>query len=287
MAIEERICFAKVEGLGNDFVLIDARARPAWLTAEAAVRWCDRRRGVGADGVLTLLPPVSPGARAFMHVYNADGSEPEMCGNGLRCVVAALADGEATGAVAIDTPAGLRSGETVAPGVYRTEVGIARIGERRPDIGVPEVVEAGWSVSVGNPHLVLWTAADPRALARAHGSRLERHPASVSGVNVGFARVIRSGGAVHGPEIELVVHERGAGITQACGTGAAAAVAAGAASGRVDRAATVHLPGGACRLHLSPEPGPASAWSVRLEGPARIVFRGESVEPPTGLRQRV
>ena len=163
-----RIPFAKVEGLQNDFLLVDARDAPVWMTAEAAAHWCDRRRGVGADGVLTLLPPTGGGAAARMHIYNADGSEPEMCGNGLRCVVAVLA--EPGSEVTIETPAGLRSGAVLRPDWIRTEMGTARPTGRVADSGLDEVAEPGWAWSLGNPHLVLWTDADPERLVRIHGA---------------------------------------------------------------------------------------------------------------------
>lgn len=272
-----RIPFAKVEGLGNDFVLIDARAQPGWLTAEAAAQWCDRRRGVGADGVLTLLPATRADGAPRMHIYNADGSEPEMCGNGLRCVVAVL--GADAGEVRVDTPAGPRSGALLRPGWARTALGVARPGARVDALGVPEVEEAGWVWSLGNPHLVLWTDVDPMSLARAHGARLERHPAFPHGVNVGFART-------HAPGVvELVVHERGAGITRACGTGAAAAAATAVATGRAERAVEVRLPGGACRVEVEPVRGAGDDRAVSLEGPARVAFRGELEVSASALRR--
>jgi diaminopimelate epimerase len=261
--------------------LIDAREAAGWMNAEAAARWCDRRRGIGADGVLTLLRPTEPGAAARMHIYNADGSEPEMCGNGLRCAVSVLAGPETEGELRVETPAGLRGATVLRPGWVRTALGIARPEGRVADVDLEAAVEAGWAWSLGNPHLVLWTEADPAALAQAHGARLERHAAFPRGVNVGFARM-RGPGAV-----ELVVHERGVGITLACGTGAAAAAAAAVASGRAEGDVDIELPGGRCRASVGPLEGEGGARAVSLEGPARVVFRGELDLPRSALRQRV
>lgn len=276
-----RVPFIKVEGLANDFILVDARSGGPWVTGAVARRWCDRRRGIGADGVLTMLP--SRTGAAFMHIYNSDGSEPEMCGNGLRCAVAFVTgalgpDGSASEArVSLETPAGLRDGVLSGPGLVRTQLGAARAEGRLDDLDLPEALEPGWRISMGNPHLVVWVEGDVDVAARDHGARLERHPAFPEGVNVGFARL-------EAPDrVRLVVHERGAGITQACGTGAAAAAAAARLSGRISGPMTVVLPGGACQVEVSPE------LAVTLEGPARASFWGEAEVSPAELRapQRV
>jgi len=275
-----KVRFAKVEGLGNDFVLVDARRDGIWIRSETAVRWCDRRRGIGADGVLTLLP--SEPAAARMHIYNADGSEPEMCGNGLRCAVAAVS-GEASGArVTLDTPAGPRWGRRVATDRVAAGLGAARRLGRIADLDVDGALEPGWAVSVGNPHLVVWLNGDPQAAAARHGPRLVAHRAFPGGVNVGFARARPDG------TVDLVVHERGSGVTLACGTGAAAAAASAVASGRAVDVVRVELPGGPCRVEVGP-PDPAGEGDrpITLEGPAHEVFEGEIAIVAADIRQRV
>lgn len=278
-----QVSFLKVEGLANDFVLVDARSAGSWIRAETAIRWCDRRRGIGADGVLTLLP--AAGAAAFMHIYNADGSEPEMCGNGLRCVVLVLdrtvsRASEPDAEVAVETPAGLRAGRVVAPGQIRTRIGRAQIRGRLEGLEVPSARGPGWVVSTGNPHLVVPVGDEPRELAEVHGPRLERHPAFPEGVNIGFARGLEDG------EVELVVFERGAGITQACGTGAAAAAAVSRRTRAAPGPVRIRLPGGSCTVWGRPVPG-SDDLEMELEGPARVAFRGQIDVEPAELRQRL
>lgn len=278
--------FLKVEGLGNDFLLIDLR-RPAdgpvaphrgprtpqadpdnlerRLTdlRERATALCDRRTGVGADGLLIVAPPRTPGAAGMMIVVNHDGSRPEMCGNGLRCVALFLADGP--GELLVDTDAG--------PKPCRVVPADATAGEVEVDMGRAEAlgerVVAGRSFaafSLGNPHAVAFVAAgeDPEQLARSLGPIVERDPQFPARTNVEFARVEADGG------VTLWVWERGCGITAACGTGACATVAAALAQGRVarDAATRVQLPGGSLSIRLRDN-------RVWMTGPARLVFRGE------------
>ncbi len=260
-----RLPFTKVEGLGNDFILFDARHEPRWIRPEVAAELCNRRRGVGADGVLTLLPP-DAGQAAFMHIYNADGTEPEMCGNGLRCAILSLEPAPLPEpGILVGTPAGPRRGRVTSPGWVRADLGRAEVG--RTIEGVEDEAGVGQEVLVGNPHLVLWGASDPMERAQRHGQELEHHEAFPNRVNVGFARWREPDG------IELVVYERGSGITRACGTGAAAAATAAVASGRAkaDQRVEVDLPGGTCHLEVASE---AEGYRVWLEGPARAVFEG-------------
>jgi diaminopimelate epimerase len=273
------LAFAKVEGLGNDFVVIDERQGGTSLSTAERVRLCDRHFGVGADGVLSVQ--ASDEGLARMHVTNADGSVPEMCGNGLRCVAWWLASrGEAprgapflldTGAgpkevvVALDAPT-VRIG--MGPARFRGVVttGELRAGRLEHD-GVSLTASA---VSMGNPHLVLFDALD--SAVQIAGGRPERwgptlshHPWFPEGANVGFAR--QTGDQA----LDLVVCERGAGLTLACGTGACAAVAAHVEAGRVpaETPIEVTLPGGPLRITVS-----ADLSAVAMEGPARIVFEG-------------
>jgi diaminopimelate epimerase len=245
--------FAKYEGLGNDFVVIEGE--PDGVSKGDAVRLCDRRLGVGADGVLIV-------SGDKMRVINADGSVPEMCGNGIRCVALhlAIARGIERGTIVIATDAGprpceiIRSGESAS---VRVDMGNVRfVGEREVD-GVK--LQLG---DAGNPHAILfgeYSNADIDAL----GPRLAMHAAFAAGTNVEFARVKDDG------SIDLIVWERGVGRTLACGTGACATAVVALAKGLVrGPRVRVTLPGG----DLEIEPGEPTF----MTGPARFVFRGET-----------
>jgi diaminopimelate epimerase len=255
--------FWKYHGLGNDFIVVEG---PPLMDPARAYRLCDRRRGIGADGVLTILPPEDGGA-AYMHIYNSDGSVAAMCGNGIRCVARHLADARGlSGEIRIETDSGIKTclvhrgtrgeveGVTVDMGTARLE------GEQDFEVGT-ETLHA-LRVSMGNPHAVIFGAAS-RARAESVGPAVER--LVPGGVNVGFADP--------GPDgIDLVVWERGAGLTDACGTGACAAAVAAVRAGRTrgDAPVEVRLPGGALQITVGPD------LSVRMKGPAERVFDGET-----------
>lgn len=264
MAPVPRLRFVKYQGLGNDFVLVEGPL----LDAAGARRLCDRRRGVGGDGLLTVLPPRTPGAVATMHLYNSDGSVAAMCGNGIRCLARHLAEVRGlSGELLIDTDAGPRActvhrapgGEVEAVSV---EMGPARLeGEQDFAVGAERLHAV--RVSMGNPHAVLFDAPT-RERATAVGPAIER--AVEGGVNVGFARPGPSG-------IDLVVWERGAGLTDACGTGACAAAVASARAGLVPtgRPVEVRLPGGALAITVAED-----LTRVTMRGPAERAFEGEA-----------
>jgi diaminopimelate epimerase len=256
--------FTKYHGLGNDFVVVNG----LHLDAARAVRLCDRHRGLGADGVLSILPPRTPGAVATMRVHNPDGSLALMCGNGIRCVARHLAEaGPLPAQLTIDTDSGPRActihrgagGEVEAVSV---EMGPARVdGEQVFTVGEEKLRTV--RVDLGNPHAVLF---EPPSLERAGriGPAIERQVPG--GVNVGLAR---PGQGV----IDLVVWERGAGLTTACGTGACAAAVASVRSGAIPAGAPVEvrLPGGSLTVTVS-----ADLSSVVMRGPAVRVFQGET-----------
>jgi len=256
--------FAKWHGLGNDFVLVEGIV----VDPARARRICDRRRGIGADGVVAILPPRTPGATAAMHITNSDGSVAEMCGNAIRCVARQLAESRRLdGVVRIDTDAGTKdctlhrapSGEIVAVSV---EMGAARL-EGEQDFRVGAETLHATRVSMGNPHAVIFDAPT-RERADAVGPQIER--AVPGGVNVGFARPAAGG-------LDLVVWERGAGLTDACGTGACAAAVAALRRGAVKPGAPVEvrLPGGALEITVA-----ADLSRVVMRGPAERVFAGEA-----------
>lgn len=242
--------FWKMEGLGNDFVMIPG---PRTLAETEIAALCDRRRGVGADGVLVVTPGDGQVGMAY---FNADGSAAEMCGNGLRCVARlAVETGMVSGSeFSVETPVGPRR-VRVGSSEVTAELGPVTVGERRR-IG-DRVFRL---VSVGNPHAVTW-ADDPEdvALTVMAESLQDRFPA---GVNVEVAAVESS------DRISMRVWERGVGETAACGTGAVAAVAAGVAQGLVRPRTEVMLRGGRAEVEL----GEGTSW---ITGPARLVYRGE------------
>jgi diaminopimelate epimerase len=212
-----RLRFVKYQGLGNDFLVVDGPL----MDADRARRLCDRRRGVGGDGVLTVLPPRSPGAVATMHIYNSDGSVAAMCGNGIRCVARHLAETRGlSGDLVVDTDAGPRRclvhrGATGQVDAVSVEMGPAAV-EGEQDFEVRGERHRAVRVDMGNPHAVLFEPPS-RERAAEVGPAIERLVAG--GVNVGFARPGPGG-------IDLVVWERGSGLTDACGTGACAAAVA-------------------------------------------------------------
>lgn len=302
--LTRRLPFVKMNGLGNDFIVVDIRSETAWetlLTDPAAVRrLCDRHRGIGADGILAILPAETVGAVATMRVHNADGSRAEMCGNGLRCVARFLFEQPLPGLsfslpkaeLVIDTGAGpLRC---VLALLESGVLGSIEIDMGRPSVPVPSqvslVVDPEMAamelslVSMGNPHAVRFCdAADSYEslfeLARRFGPQIEQHPFFAHKTNVEFVRVrdqFASG-------LEVVVWERGCGITQACGTGACAAMVAACRRGMMSfgRRCEVRLPGGVLEVTVAPD-----LSAVHMRGPAETVFFGEyetsSIMAPDG-----
>lgn len=264
--------FFKYQGLGNDFVVIDRRKSGEDVDAALSRRVCDRHFGVGADGVLSILPEAGTAGR--MVVHNADGSIAEMCGNGLRCVVKYLAEADpakprvidvATGAGVLNCEIGWRDGEvdtvTVAMGPARLEAPILPNGG--PFVGKSIEGLVGTAVSMGNPHLVLLDT--PPSEAARLGPGLEVHPLFVQRTNVEFVEPRPEGG------LRVAVWERGVGLTLACGTGACAAVVANGLAGRgpFDAWVPVQLPGGLLEIKVARD-----LTQVWLKGPVRFVFEG-------------
>jgi diaminopimelate epimerase len=265
--------FFKYQGLGNDFVVIDRRSSAQDVDDALTRQLCDRHFGIGADGVLSILP--EPGIAGRMVVHNADGSVAEMCGNGLRCVVKYLAehDPEKPSKLAIATGAGVLESEiewgeqgvqrvTVAMGAARLEAPILPQGG--PFVRKTIEGHLGTAVSMGNPHLVLLDV--PPSQAGKLGPALELHPWFPQRTNVEFVQPRAEGG------LTVSVWERGVGLTLACGTGACAAVVASALEGRspFGEWVPVALPGGLLDIKVQ-----ADLSQVWLRGPVRFVFEGK------------
>ncbi|KAK4536878.1 hypothetical protein CDCA_CDCA10G2903 [Cyanidium caldarium] len=312
--------FAKYEGLGNDFILVDERHQPETsLTPASAVRLCDRHFGIGADGVIIALAPTQPDTDLRMRIFNSDGSEPEMCGNGIRCLAKFLAETDADAAPTrryrVQTLAGLIVPELLPDGQVCVDMGApvlepAAVPARLPATssfeGVPVAVETTldedtarlphppatggehrWqvtAVSMGNPHCILFVDEATWQWADAHldaiGPQFEHHPAFPQRTNTEFVQVCGE------RKLRVLVWERGAGRTLACGTGACATVVAAMLAGVIPR--TRHLPvsgtGAApppdtCLVYLPGGPLHIE-WRLRdqhvlMTGPARRVFAGE------------
>jgi diaminopimelate epimerase len=270
--------FAKYEGLGNDFIVLDL-ARKEELDAKFVSALCDRRFGIGADGVLVVLPPsVGSETAARMWVINADGSVPEMCGNGLRCVALHLARARGAGdlEVVVETDSGPRRCSVRRRGAdeadVRVDMGVVRVRERRQLRVDGEVLDLA-IVDAGNPHAVLFRP-DPSADLARLGPAIAQHEFFPQGINVELV-------AARGAAFEVFVWERGVGPTLACGTGACAVVAEACALGlaSASTAVSVRLPGG--RLSVTHD---ASSGRTELEGPARLVFQGEASTPAIVVR---
>ncbi len=246
--------FVKMEGLGNDFIVVDGPLHPSGTDVAS---WCRRRTGIGADGLLA----VAPGAGAVhMQYWNADGSPAEMCGNGLRCVARyahrrGLVDAPA---FTVLTAVGERAVIVREDATVRASLGPVGFD----DPGPLEI--AGYrleSVSVGNPHAVAFVEDCYSVPVDALGPIVEGDPHYPQRTNVEFAT------AVARDRIHLRVWERGVGETLACGTGAVAAAAAAYRRGVTDSRVTVVLPGGALDVEIADD----EAW---IEGPATFVFSG-------------
>jgi diaminopimelate epimerase len=272
--------FAKLHGTANDFVYVDAREGFPGDPAALAPRLCDRRRGIGADGLILVERPTSRDADCRMVIYNADGTRPEMCGNGIRGLAKFVRDRGLVTAepLRVETDAGLR--------IVHIEAANGRVVRVTVDMGVPvwdgraipvaadgevidrplEVAGRKWRVtcvSMGNPHCVVFVDDDPAGLPLAEiGPRFEHHAFFPKRINTEFVRVVS-------PErLVMRVWERGAGETMACGTGACAVAVAAARTGRAGRRVVVVLPGGELEIDWRADD------RVLMTGDAVEVFEG-------------
>ncbi len=255
--------FWKWEGLGNDFVLVVTPEGPPAGAEALARQICHRHYGVGADGLVFVTPgPTGPG----MEIYNSDGSLASMCGNGLRCLAAmvrreGLCPGEA---FTVDTRSGPRQVRILAsadPWMVEVDMGQPQPLEGPEFIMLDEAVRPCATLSMGNPHRVVFVEDVQAVELERHGPVLERrHP---QGLNVEFVQVLAP------DHLAVRVWERGVGPTLACGTGACAALVAASQAGLAGRRARVDLPGGTLEVNWEPDD------RVRMTGPARHLFGGE------------
>ena len=244
--------FVKMNGAGNDFVVVNALETPFAPTADQARAIADRKAGEGCDQLIALEPSTT--ADAFMRVWNADGGVVETCGNALRCVGWMLLQSSGKDEVSIDTLGGPTTARRAPGGRITVDMGAPRLDwqqipldEAMDTRGIElqvgpidaPVLHTPGAVSMGNPHVIFFMDHTPDdAFVRGTGSLIEHHPRFPEGVNVGFAHVLAP------DRIRLRVWERGAGLTRACGTGACAALVAAARRGLTRRTATVEVDGG-------------------------------------------
>ncbi|MFO1113764.1 MAG: diaminopimelate epimerase [Rhodospirillales bacterium] len=264
--------FVKMHGLGNDFVVVDARLNPFVPDAAGVRAVADRRTGVGCDQLIVVEPPRNPLADAFMRIRNADGGEVAACGNATRCVAALLMREKGGIHAIVETEAGLLDAEATADGLVGVDMGPVSFDWR--DIPLAEAADTlhlplqvgplsdGVGVSVGNPHAVFFAADAGTVALDRFGPLVERHPLFPERTNVGVAEVLGRG------RLRLRVWERGAGLTRACGTGACAAAVAAARRGLTDRTVAVDLDGGTLRIEWLRDD------HVLMTGPVATAFTG-------------
>ncbi len=265
--------FIKMHGLGNDFVVVDARREPFQLTDAMAKAIADRREGVGCDQLLIMEPPTNGSADVFMRIRNHDGGEVGACGNGTRCVAALVMSELGREAITIETSAGLLQAKAAGPGRVTVDMGEARLGWR--DIPLSEErdtlhlgIENGpladpVGVSMGNPHAVFFVEDVESLPLEELGPTLEHHPLFPERANIGAAEVIGEN------KLRLRVWERGVGETRACGTGACAAAVAAARRGLTGRKVEVVLTGGPLTIEW------LENGHVEMTGPVATSFHGE------------
>ncbi len=272
-----KLKFSKMHGLGNDFVVIDGVRQTVTLTADRLRQLGDRHLGIGFDQLLLVEAPQSQENDFRYRIFNNDGSEVEQCGNGARCFVKFVTEQRLSNkrAIRVETARGVIVPELGEGGLITVDMGAPRfaplqipflaegdaithplqVGDESIDITV---------VSMGNPHAVQVVSHVDTAPVATQGPLIEHHTRFPERVNAGFMQIVGRN------EIRLRVYERGAGETQACGTGACAAVVAGIRRGLLDSKVTVHTRGGKLQIEWLGDGHP-----VRMTGPAVTVFTGE------------
>ncbi len=278
--------FIKMHGIGNDYVYLNGFAMPiadpAALAARLAPAMSDRHQGIGADGLIMVVPPDEQGAGAGalvrMRMFNADGSESEMCGNGVRCVCKLAFDHNVTPGIRDQNPMKVQTGNGVLSLGYELDdqgrVAMVSVDMGQPIVDLPRIpvdparmdalLDVAHFVSMGNPHMVVFVDDVARVDVAGLGPKLEHHPAFPRRMNIHWVQVHSD------HEVTMRTWERGSGITQACGTGASAVCVAGVRAGKTGERLLAHLPGGDLELHWDRQ-----ADRVTMTGPATEVFQGD------------
>jgi diaminopimelate epimerase len=270
------IAFTKMQGLGNDFVVIDAVSQTVSLTPQQIRRLADRHFGIGCDQVLVVERPQDSGADFSYRIFNADGGEVEQCGNGARCFVHFVRERGLTdkNEISVETAGGIIRPRIESDGRVTVDMGVPRFAPQdipfiaddlalRYELTVGKISITIGAVSMGNPHAVMRVDNVRSAPVAELGPLIENHPRFPKRVNAGFMEVVAP------DHIRLRVYERGAGETLACGTGACAAVAAGRRWGLLEETVRVELTGGDLTIRWQGDDNP-----VWMTGPAVRVFEG-------------
>ena len=266
-----------MHGLGNDFMVVDLVTQHCKLNEDLIKSLADRHRGIGFDQFLVVEPPSQPSNDFKYRIYNADGGEVEQCGNGARCFARFVLDKKLTTKkhIKVETLSGDIELIVEADGNITVDMGIPTLTPANIPFNAPKQlatyqvkvadgeVELG-AASMGNPHAVVTVDSVTDAPVDSLGAELESHPDFPQRVNVGFMEIVNR------QEINLRVFERGVGETQACGTGACAAVVVGQTQGLLDEQVTVNLPGGSLSIQWQGE-----EHSLKMTGPACRVFEGQ------------
>ncbi len=266
--------FTKMHGLGNDFIVFEVTDDSGVPDAATMRKLADRRTGIGFDQALVLLPPRREGTDVYYRIFNSDGSEVQQCGNGARCIGALVARKLERDEVAMDSPGGLVRAAVAGDGLVTLDMGVPNFdpaalpfeATREADIYPLRIGESELrigAVSMGNPHAVMQVSSVRAAPVDTIGPAVENHSRFPQRTNVGFLEVVNRN------HIRLRVFERGARETQACGTGACAAVAVGRRWGLLDSEVNVDAPGG--RMTIRWEGPGEHLW---LTGPAVSVYEG-------------
>ena len=281
-----KIDFVKMHGLGNDFILIDCLSKPlgdSLFLSYLAKKLCNRNFGIGADGLILILP--SSKADLKMRIFNFDGSEAQMCGNGIRCFAKYAYENKliSKNKFTVETLAGIIIPELTITNnkILGVKVNMGTPKLRRREIPMngkdtptvvnetlkinPEQTFKITCVSMGNPHCITFVNDVQSIPVNEIGPKIENHPLFPEKTNVEFIQVLNM------QEINFRVWERGVGETLACGTGACAALVAAVLNKKTDREATIHLPGG--DLHIQW----ADDGNIYMTGPAELVFKGEMI----------
>ncbi|MDB5374901.1 MAG: diaminopimelate epimerase [Belnapia sp.] len=263
--------FRKMHGIGNDFVVLDARAAPLPITPVRAAAIADRRRGIGCDQFI-VLEPGRDGADVFMRIRNPDGSEAGACGNATRCIASLIAAESGRDRILVRTISGDLPVEALPDGLWRADMGLARLGWREVPLAAEMdtlhlplgrgVLMDPAACSMGNPHATFFVPDLEAVPVENLGPSLEQDPIFPDRANIGFAQILSPG------HIRLEVWERGAGRTLACGSAACAALVNAARRGLAGRAAIVSLPGGDLLIDWRED------GHVLMTGPVATAFTG-------------
>lgn len=266
-----KIKFVKMQGAGNDFIVINEFEKEAVKEEEKkkfAVRACNRHFGIGADGVLFLSKSKVKGANARMRIFNPDGTEPEMCGNGIRCAAKFLFEEELVKKkkMKIETLAGIIKSEITREGLVKVDMGKPVVEKEFDYIFIDGKQIQFTQVSMGNPHSVIIVSSISSVDLHSLGPKISTHPHFPNKTNVHFAEIISR------DKVKMITWERGAGATLACGTGACAVTTALYTLNKTNPSLTLQVPGGELKTQLETED--SRLKTIYLTGPVEKVFKG-------------